>query len=505
MTVRLVAIAWVGLALVFGATASGAATHWVAPDGRDDASGATRAEAWRTIGRANAFVRPGDVVRIANGTYDEFPDAAGAPPGGGRITFVGNVADPGAVKIRAGGTLARDRVTLKGVSLLGGIVITGDRDSLADARVGGRHPRLVGADDAMLVRLVVEAERFWIVGATSDTLVKAMRDTIRDCTFRLRPTGRDGPAVRLQCVSDGVFERVRWDLTTPAGTMGASPTKLFWTRRCRFVDCRWNIVNECVGECDEAGWFMQRDFTQSNVWVRDTIEMGGPGPVQFFGSGSGTYPGSVMNNTYDRLVLKLWGTSAHGAAMVYQDAARWDTLTHCTLVGSASGLLMNGSNAGPTLIEHCTIVGFEPTLGAFGSDANRATRWTGVIESRNNVFYVPPSAPKRKESAAVYLPYEAAAGHYVANRNVVFTPLGRTKSLWLTSSGGSGPGVGQPWCRQMLADSATVWGSPRFADSSSVRRFDARLMRGSRALDAVRPGLDAGAVQMRRLPRTARR
>lgn len=503
MSVRALALACAALALAAGA--AGAATRWVAPDGRDSASGATRAEAWRTIGKANASVRPGDVVRIANGTYDEFPDAAGAPPGGARIAFVGNVADPGAVKIRAGGTLARDGVTLKGLSLLGGIVITGDRDSLADARVGGRHPRLVGADDAVLVRLVVDAERFWIVGATSDTLVKAMRDTIRDCVFRLRPVGRDGPAVRFQCVSDGVFERNRWDITTPAGTIGGSPTKLFFTRRCRFADSRWNIVNECVGDCDESGWFMQRDFTQSNVWVRDTIEMGGPGPVQFFGSGSGTYPGSVMNNTYDRVIVKLWGSAAHGAAMVYQDAARWDTLTHCTLVGSASGLLINGDNAGPTLIEHCTIVGFAPTLGAFGSDAGGSTRWTGVLEARNNVFYVPPSAPKVKESAAVCLPYEAAAGHYVANRNVVYSPLGRAKSLWLSSSGGSAPGVGQPWCRQMLADSASVWGSPRFADSTGVRRFDARLMRGSRALDAVRPGLDAGAVQMRRLPRPAPR
>ncbi len=505
MTVRVRALACAALALALGASAARAAVRWVAPDGSDAASGASRAEAWRTIGRANAGVRPGDVVRLANGTYEEFPDAAGAPAGGARIAFVGNVADPAAVRVRAGGTLARDGVTLKGLTLLGGLTIAGERDSLADARVLGRHSRLLGAIDAVIVRTIVDAERFWLVGAIDDTLTKVQRPTFRDCVFRLRPVGRDGPAVRFQCVSDGVFERVRWDITTPPATPGGSPFKLFWTRRCRFADSRWNIVNECVGVCDEAGWFMQRDFTQSNLWVRDTIEMGGPGEVQFFGSGSGGYPGTVMNNTYDRVIVKVTGKTPYGAAMVYQDAARWDTLTRCTIVGSTSGLLMNGDNAGPTLVEHCTIAGFAPTLGAFGCDAGRATRWTGVLEVRNNVFYVPPTAAKRKESAAIVLPYEPAAGHYVANRNVFFSPLGHKGSLWLSSTGGSAPGRGQPWCRALNADSASVWGSPRFADSTSVRAFDARLGRGSRALDAVRPGLDAGAVQMRRLPRSAPR
>src|SRR5262245_66596776 len=101
-----------------------------------------------------------------------------------------------------------------------------------------------------------------------------------------------------------------------ASAYNASPTNLFWVRGCKFEDCYWDITNNCTSGCDEAGWFVLRDFTQSNLFARDTIIMKGPGQVQFFASCSGSYPRTCFNNNFDRCLIKNDGPNAYGHAFI---------------------------------------------------------------------------------------------------------------------------------------------------------------------------------------------
>ncbi|MFN8587663.1 MAG: hypothetical protein U0704_07645 [Candidatus Eisenbacteria bacterium] len=474
-------------------TNAGAATRYVSPTGSDTNTGATLATAWRTISKANASAVAGDVIWIADGTYAHFPVPAVNGSPSARITYVGNLKNPGAVVITPSGILGKTDVTIKGMTLNNGFDLTGVRDSIADCLVFGSRSNLWAADDCVLARLTVNSERFWFYGNEIDSLPVAERDTIVDCTFNLNVVSGGSHTVRLRALDRCVFARNRWNEVVGSGGVSSSFFKLFWVRNCQFLDSHWDLVNNCTGSCDEAGWFMQRDFTQGNLWARDTIEMGGAGEVQFFGSGSGSFPGTVMNNTYDRVVVKQYGNSSYGAAMVYQDAARWDTLTNCTFVGKDSGLLINGSNMGPILIDHCTVVGFNPTLGTLGFDVGGSTTWTGTMTLRSNIFYTHGNSPRSNNRAALYVPVSVAQGHLVANNNVFYGPMSRDSLIYMAGFGTSAPGVGKPWCVRMAADSLSISGSPRFLDTTSVRNFDARLGTGSMARAAGWGGSDAGS------------
>lgn len=470
-----------------------AATRYVSPTGNDTNTGATPAAAWRTISKANSSAVAGDVILVANGTYANFPNPAVNGSANARITYVGNLASPGSVVITPSGVLSKTDVTIKGMRLFGGFDLTGVRDSIADCEVFGSRSNLWAADDCVLARLTVNSERFWFYGSEIDSLPVAERDTIVDCTFNLNVVSGGSHTVRLRALDRCVFARNRWNVTVGAGGVSSSFFKLFWVRNCKFLDSRWDLVNNCTSGCDEAGWFMQRDFTQSNLWARDTIELGGPGEVQFFGSGSGSFPGTVMNNTYDRVVVKQYGNSSYGGAMVYQDAARWDTLTNCTFVGKDSGLLINGSNLGPILIDHCTIVGFNPSMGALGFDVGGSTTWSGTMTLRSNILYTHGTAPRSQNRAAMYVPVAVAQGHLAGNNNVFYGPMTRDSLIYMAGIGSSAPGTGKAWTTRMAADSASVTGSPRFLDTTSVRNFDAHLGTGSVAKGAGWGGSDAGS------------
>ena len=471
-----------------------AVTRYVSPGGVDTANGLTPATAWRTIAKANSGAAPGDVVMIAAGTYAEFPAPAATPSASARIAYVGDLLNPGAAVISASGTVSKPYVTIKGVTLNAGFTVSGSRDSITDCRVFGGRSQIWAANDCLLARLTVTSDRFWVYGQETDSLVKANRDTIQDCTFNLSANDAAGHVVRLRSIDSCVLDRNVWNITSGPSAVGGSAFKLFWVRNCKFRDSRWNVTNDCTGACDEAGWFMQRDYTQSNSWARDTIDMGGLGDTQFFGSGSGSYPATVMNNNYDRLLVRLRGGTAYGGAMVYQDAARWDTLTNCTFVGSSSGLLMNGPLNGPILVDHCTIAAFSPSLGGFGADVGAGQLWVGTITLRNNIYFTAPTSPHRVGTAALYIPITAAKGHLSGNHNLVWTPMPVDSSMYLAGYGLSAPGVGKPFCNQMQSDSASVYGTPRFANSSSVANFDPHLTSGSAAIGVAYGGGDAGAI-----------
>jgi hypothetical protein len=477
----------VAIALFAVASPVAAATRYVSPGGADTNTGLSAAAAWRTIAKANASAVAGDVILLGNGTYADFPNPAVSGSALSRITYVGNLSDPSTVVITPGGTFTRSHLTLKGVTLAGGFTVSATRDSITDCIVLGDRSNISAANDCMLARLRVNSQRFWFYGQETDSLVKAARDTVQDCVFNLTATDLGGHIIRMRSLEACVFDRNSWNITSQQGAVGSSATKLFWVRNCKFRDCHWTIVDNCTGTCDEAGWFMQRDYTQGNYWARDTIDMSGPGDVQFFGSGSGSYPESVMGNRYDHVLVRLSGNSPYGGAMVYQDGARWDTLTNCTIVGRGSGLLMNGVLNGPTLVDHCTIVGFSPNVGTLGFDLSANTFWTGKVAFRSNIFYTHGNAPRVRNSVAMYIPPSAVQGSLVSNNNLFWVPI------YMAGFGLSAPGVGKPFCAAVQADSASVFGSPRFRDTTSVQSFDGRLAAGSWAIGAGWGGSDAGA------------
>jgi hypothetical protein len=468
-----------------------ATTYYVKSTGSDAASGTSSAAAWATIGKANSRVAPGDVVVIANGTYAQFPLPAVAGTPGARISYVGNLASPSSVIVTPTGSLTKSDVSLKGITFAAGVYLAATRDSLAHCRVGGSMSGLSSANDCVIADTHFDSQRFYVVGSEAIPRTRCARDTVTRCSFTLNPNDAGSHTIRLGGVDALLFERCRFLIDVGPNAQGASCTKLFGVRHSKFVDCFWDITNRCVTNPDEAGWFVNRDSTAYNTWTRDTILMKGPGQVQFFGAASGSYPSTVMHNTYDHCVFKVAGPCAYGSAVYYQDRVQQDSLIGCVIVGSGGGLAFNTAMNGPMLIDHCTVVGFAPGGASLTLDPNV---WSGTVVLRNSIAYTPLSVVSGARTAAASFNATGAQGHIVSNYNLFFNRSGRDSAISAWPLGMSRPGVGGVWCTNARADSNSLFGSPRFADTSSVLAFDAHLLPGSWAIGTGWGGGDVGAL-----------
>jgi len=112
----------------------GPTTYHVAPTG-DDSNTGYRDSPWRTLAHAKTRLEPGDTLMIESGTYTpddplRMPDGAEDAYGSGRITIVGDPADPASVVIDAANVSGHDG--------------SGTGYQWADGLVVGRHTDLNG-------------------------------------------------------------------------------------------------------------------------------------------------------------------------------------------------------------------------------------------------------------------------------------------------------------------------------------------------------------------------
>ncbi|HET7224820.1 MAG TPA: DUF1565 domain-containing protein [Candidatus Eisenbacteria bacterium] len=478
-----------GLAALAGGLAAPAlaGTWYVSPTG-NDANIGSATQPLATIGRADQMAQPGDVVHVANGIYADFPVPARSGGSAGRITFIGNLADPQKVVVTPYGTMSRSDVTLAGFDLRGGFRLNGDRDSIAWCAAEGGKSEISASNDCVMAHCILHAERFWMVGSETDTTVKSLRDSLRDCVFVLSPAGAGGHTVRFQMLEQAWVERCRFQLDIAAAAIDASATKYFFVKHCRFVDCSWDITARCTSGCDEQGWFVLRDVTQHNTFTRDSITLRGPGSMQLFASASGSYPGSVIHNVWDHCVVRQIGPSAYGAAMMYQDQAQSDTLIGCLLVGQQAGLGFN-SGVHEVLVDHCTIAGFGPAQGSLNMNNNAS--WTSANVQNSIVCTVAGSGTG---AAPLVASLASAQGHLAADHNLYYGPVSAGAAISITGLGSSGVGSGTPWCSQVGADCHSQFAAPVFENTSSVLAFDGMPSANSPAIGASSDGSDLGAV-----------
>lgn len=470
--------------------AASATTWYVSPNGNDAHSGLTANAAFATLAKVNAMAAGGDVVVVADGRYADFPNPSRSGSAGHRIRYVGNPADPSRVAVTAFGTLDRTDVTLTGFDFTVAFSLSGLRDSIAWCRAETGRPQLAGASDCVLAHCAITAERFWFMGDEVDTVLKARRDTLSDNVITLHPPGPGGHTVRFRNVENALVQRCRFLITVPSAATDASLTKFFFVKHCRIEDCTWDAASACVTGCDEAGWFVLRDVTQDNHFLRDSVTLRGPGPTQLFASASGSYPGSVLHDRWDHCVFRQIGPTVYGSAMAYQDMAQSDTLTGCVMASNESALSFN-VGIDRVLVDHCTLAGYVPNQGVLNLNNNAA--WS-MLTVRNSILWEPPGAPRAAAFSTIVAQLGSARGHLSSDHNLVFGPMSGDSAIYCYNLGPSAPGSGKPWCASLGADCSSAFGSPRFVDSLSVASFDARLGAGSAALGMGTSGSNAGAT-----------
>ncbi len=487
--------------LMLAAPASGA-TYYLSNGGSDAASGTSPATPWATLAQANSRVAPGDVVVMAPGSYAGYPAPAVSGTAAARITYVGSLSAPGSVVVNGTSTgVTASHLTLKGLYLLNGFVLSGTRDSIAYCWVGGDLPHINGGMDCMVTHCTVSAAHFWFTGPGNvDTATVAMRDTLEDCAFVLNPTSGTTQTMRLSGIDSCVVNRCSFDITIGSGVTAGGILKMYYVRQCKFIDCRWEATNLRTESCDECGFVYFRDRTNRNLFLRDSIILHGPGTVTLFPNATGSWPGTTFSNTYDHCLFRVTGPNTVGSALWMQDAVQGDTYRYCTIVGADRGVYISSAVTNLT-VDHCTVVGFKPSRGVFYTEDCGGRLWSGTNRITNNIFA--SVSPLRRAAGtsgvtsaypAVFWNITSMAGRVNGDRNLYFTAMGADSAIMSGSSVWSRPGPGSAWNVASGADGDSRFGDPLFAETSSAASFSPRLRMGSPAIGAASDGSDLGAI-----------
>lgn len=505
-------IPWPALAAVY---------HVAGHDGNDAWPGTTADSAWSTVARANAAARPGDVIyvwRAAPG-YEHFPrpDSAGSnPAGGGRITFIGAAAgadpllDPEVRPVfTAGGTITTPYTVIKGIHAAGSVTLKGGARScsLAASTIAG-DLLLDGCDYAVVNRCLVLGPRLSIAYAGQDSHVVGCE--ISDSEFPRLGVGVSGGNHRFitgrtrsaKCDSL-LFARNRLR-TVMEDIADTHPRVHFWTQHSTFRNNHHTILTRMAGR--EFYAMRLRDSTSHNAFIGDTIVMSGPALAILYWSSEGdsadAWQRTVGSNVVDSCYINLMGSA--GSRMLFQQGMYDWTFRHNVMLCHGRPIDA-GDVKGKNLLDHNTFVG-GPWLGVVNFDKPSAhPGFSDTVTFTNNIVYASydgPDGDLASNYCAMFAHSQAfdsaGVGRLRSDHNLFsyygwrFAPGDRVHR-W-DQGNYSRTGDGGLWNEVYGLDQHSVYGSPRFVDSTLSAIFDPRLLPDSPAIGAGSGGSDIGAV-----------
>lgn len=484
--------------------AAGAAVLDVSPSGSGTACTPGSPCALST---ANGNAQPGDVIRLAPGTYSTAISPARNGTAAARISYVGNLSNPASTVVSS--SVVRMRyISIKGVRFNGSFDF--DRssatqyaqfDSLAWCEVANSLG-LDQAKDCVAYRVNVTGGTGGFSMSVPSTPVADFtipeRNTVRRCTMNLGMNMTSGThVVLLRGVQRCVVDSNRIFITmAPNITAETDPLIAFYMKWTEFKDNYWRVHS--LHNADHL--FRWRDSTMYNRMIRDTLIFSGYN-MRFAPSSAGSWPGTTDQNYFEGLYIKNTCVN-HDVALWYQNGSRRDTIRNSVVIDSlGKAFLCQSMEDGTTLIDHCTfasssrygVVEFPMGIGTFGNS------WpsSGRLVFTNNLMYgITPAAASSE--VAISWQFSASNNDLTSDRNLYYVPgQGSSRAIRYGINTGattfSAPGTGTPFYNAFGEDGASRWGDPLFA-STDWRNLDLRLSPGSPAIGAGAGGSHIGAL-----------
>jgi hypothetical protein len=481
--------------------AAGAATLDVSPSGSGTACTPGSPCALST---ANANAQPGDVIRLAPGTYSGSIDPARNGTAAARITYVGNLANPASTVV--GSTWLEMRyITIKGVRFNSNLNL--DRssasqyaqfDSIAYCQVANTMS-IDQAKDCVVYRVDVTGGTGGFSMKVPSTPVASFtipeRNVVRRCTMHLGRNMTTGThVVFLRGAQNCVVDSNRIFITLASNISDETdPLIAFYCKWNHFRDNYWRVHSEH----NANHLFRWRDSTMYNRTYRDSFVFSGYN-VRFAPSSAGSYAGTTDQNYFEGIYVKNTCRN-HDVALWYQNGSRRDTIRNAVVIDSAGTPFQCLSmEKGATLIDHCTFVGgsqygvvqFPMGVGSFGD----AWPSTGRLVFTNNLMY---SLDTGGSDAGIGWQFSSSSNDLTSNNNLYYVPGSSSSSAirYAINNGAvstSAPGTGQPFYNAWGEDGQSIWGNPQFV-SLSWPTMNLRLQPGSPGIGAGTGGSDIGA------------
>lgn len=488
--------------LLLMAAPSLAGVRWVSPSGNDASSGDSPSTAWKTISKANAALQPGDVCMILPGSYANSISPSRNGTATSRITFAGNLADPGAVTIPSFST-DRSYITVKGVSFINKPLLKypARNDSLAWCRTPGldlwaaKHCMIARCSINGFINILANDGRACFTGTTRDPgcMANSEFDTLRLNTIEL---GTIQPGQK-KFVMRGSTQRCLFERNRVTGTFDRAGSTLaeetfglimYNSYFNTFRDNHWTF-EALSAPAPNTQWeaFRLRDSTRNNVFERDTMLLGmnSSYPVRGLFSASGSF---VHSSGYNRWTECYYKTNSY---FYNQDAFMGNVIEHSVFASNNENALWFQGTFENSALRHNLIYS--------GGQAMRVTRVVGTDnEFTSNIFYSGSAQPASTgdRSAQAYFESNARTG-FRSNYNLFFTPSNSgtpgDRSIGWCCVTLSRPGAGQPWNNMNGQDGNSRYGSPLLQDSTFAY-LNPRLRPGSIAIGRGEGGSDAGPL-----------
>ncbi len=220
-------------AVLFGTVSAGAVTYHLAPSGDDDRGDGSRAKPWRSPGKVNIALKPGDVALFMPGVYEGSikPLRSGAE----NMVTTYRSETPGAAKIIG---LEDAAVQIRGKKYIA-------VDGFEIAVKPGVHWAKIDQSEYIRVTNVAcrNAQNVWAPFLVTATKFSRFENLLLDTNFRdpvtVKPNFNDGDGFTLDNMMDNrdchfnVYDRIR---TTRAGH---TPFMLW-------EDCSDNVIRNCI-------------------------------------------------------------------------------------------------------------------------------------------------------------------------------------------------------------------------------------------------------------------
>jgi Protein of unknown function (DUF1565) len=489
-------ILFAALMLLLPAAVASANTYYVSTTGSDGNPG-SQVSPWATLAKANGVVVAGDVVNIAPGTYADgiWPKANGTL--NARITYLGNLANPGLVTVKQV-FIERNYITVKGIKSAADFTLYYTNETtkpVADSiaySIASSGCGFAGAKDCMVAHNTINGTisflmNLWYTGPPGT--IDCERDTLRGNIINVGSVtqGTKGFSVRgftQHCVADS-NRYSQYFLTANGGDLAGR--YIYNSYFNTFRDNSWHFEGD-ANQASPYVAFALRDSSHDNLFERDSMLCGVQSGVDIGGrlvnAGNAAWTGLCTNNHWKGCYFL---TSSY---VFNQDNLTSALIENCVFASMHSyGLYILGPITN-TIIRNCTIASWAGAAMKLEGDPR-----AGGNQFYSNVFYADSVAHCLTGRPVLFHGYTAG---FTQDHNLFFarkaesgvTPA--TESVYWSSSNCSAPGAGTSWANATGNDVASKFGDPRFVNASFLN-FDPHIQAGSSALGLGAGGVDAGA------------
>jgi hypothetical protein len=495
------------------------ATYFVRSDGSDSNTGTSNSGsgAWRTLGKANSMLQPGDIVRVTSlnaadtsSSTTNLINPTRAGSAGAPIIYIGSPVEPASYPIPEI-RLQRSYVRVIGFRAKNGVSIasTSAANTVSGAVIEdcivAKRASFVSALDSKIASCVMylsasssakgdQPTALAIENGSFTGAAMPQRDTLRGNTIIINPINVEARAIKIRGYAKNcLLERNRIYATFDNRGVESSASLLVlyesWFNTYR--DNHWvvEIVNSTLGT---GRWYPMntRSGTHGNLFERDTfdIDLDPPHFYSYTTLSQSSDPICDIDNppagytcnrgTHDNSWVGCVFRST--GDVVFQDWASGATIRNCIFVNSNYAALGVTAGIENSIIEHNT----------FFSSAKQALNVSSAIDNctiEGNIFYSAGNT-----SCSVPVEQLPETNGFEQDGNLFFSSNGGSGSAVRVSSCYS-VGASSSWYTSYGHDGNSLWADPML-ENVGFLTFNPAPRQGSPALDARFPGGYAGAI-----------